>query len=224
MKTTTKFIILFAACAQLLSAQNNGDGDPAPTEKSSKDAKRALVFGVKAGVNESNVYDAQGENFVADSKTGFAGGGFMSIPLGGFFGIQPEVMYSQKGFHSTGTINNDGYSLDRTTSYLDIPLQLQLKPFKFLSLLGGVQYSYLLKQTDKFTYGTRSTEQSEAFKTDNIRKNILGAVAGFDINIDRVQLAVRAGWDLQTNRGDGSSYTPRYKNLYLQGTLGFRFY
>ena len=190
----------------------------------SRQAKRELVFGFKAGFNNSNVYDAQGQNFVADSKSGFAGGGFVAIPLGSFIGIQPEILYSQKGFRSTGTIDNAPYSLERTSNYLDIPLQLQLKPFRFLSLLGGIQYSYLVSQQDRLSNGVNSIEQSQQFKNDNIRKNILGAVLGADINIRHFVISGRAGWDLRANRGDGSSFTPRYKNIWLQATIGFRFY
>jgi len=190
----------------------------------SRDAKRKIIFAVKAGVNRSNVYDEQGQDFVADPKTGFAGGVYMAIPLGRFVGFQPEVLISQKGFSSTGKLQNDSYTLERTSTYLDIPLQLQLKPFRFLSIVAGIQYAYLLNQNDKITFGSNSIERSEDFNNDNIRKNIFGAVGGVDFNIQHLVLSGRAGWDLTANRGDGSSYTPRYKNLWLQATVGFRFY
>ena len=191
---------------------------------SSRDAKRRVVPGIKAGINRSNVYDAQGVDFVANPKTGFVGGVYVALPIGGFLGVQPEILISQKGFSSSGTMFGDPYYLERTSTYLDIPLQLQLKPFRFLSLLGGVQYSYLLRQTDEFTNGESTVAQSEEFSNDNIRKNILGAVIGFDINIRHVVLSGRSCWDFRANRGDGSSYTPRYKNVWLQATLGYRFY
>jgi len=148
----------------------------------------------------------------------------MAIPLGRFVGFQPEVLISQKGFSSTGKLQNDSYTLERTSTYLDIPLQLQLKPFRFLSIVAGIQYAYLLNQNDKITFGSNSIERSEDFNNDNIRKNIFGAVGGVDFNIQHLVLSGRAGWDLTANRGDGSSYTPRYKNLWLQATVGFRFY
>ncbi len=190
----------------------------------SRDAKRKLVLGLKAGINRSNVFDEQGLDFVADSKSGFAGGVFLAIPLGGFLGLQPEMLISQKGFMSTGRIDGDSYTLERTTTYLDIPLQIQLKPFRFFSVVGGIQYSYLLNQKDGLNFGSNSSEHNQDFKNDNIRKNILGLVAGADINIQHMVLSGRMSWDLMANRGDGSSYTPRYKNVVLQATLGYRFY
>jgi len=180
------------------------------------------MFGVKAGANLSNVYDASGENFAADPKMGFAGGAFLSIPIGKYLGFQPELLYSQKGYKSTGTLFGSTYSDTRTTSFLDIPLQLQFKPIRFLTFLGGVQYSYLLHQKDVYAFGTNSAAQDQAFKNDNARKNISGAVLGVDLNINHFVISGKACWDLQNNNGDGSSYTPRYRNVWYQLTVGFR--
>jgi hypothetical protein len=61
-------------------------------------AESRIRVGVKGGLNLSNVYDSRGQEFNADSKFGFAGGGFVSIPIGELIGIQPEILLSQKGF------------------------------------------------------------------------------------------------------------------------------
>lgn len=188
------------------------------------DERNKLVVGAKAGANVSNVYDQSGQNFKANPKMGLAGGVFVAIPIGKYLGFQPEVLFSQKGYQSTGTLLGTGYSDTRTTSYLDIPLQLQFKPAEFITFLGGVQYSYLLHQTDVFNFGNNSTAQNQEFKNDNVRKNIFGAVFGIDINVDHFIISGKACWDLQNNNGDGSSNTPRYKNIWLQVTVGFRLY
>jgi len=203
--------VLFVSCIHIVKAQDD-------------DVRKKLVIGAKAGVNVSNVYDQKGENFVADPKLGFAGGGFIAIPIGKYLGIQPEVMFSQKGYQSTGTMLGSNYSDTRTTSYLDIPLQLQFKPVTFLTFLGGVQYSYLLHQKDIYAYGLNSLAQQQEFNNDNARKNIFGAVFGIDANIDHFLISGKACWDLQNNTGNGSSYTPRYKNIWFQLTVGFRLY
>lgn len=219
---TTKFIAaaLFAASAFGVSAQ----GDNVSEAEKSRAAKGNLVFGLKAGINRSNVYDEEGSDFVADKKTGFAGGAYLAIPIGSFLGLQPEILFSQKGFSSTGRINNDRYSLERTTNWIDVPLQVQVKPFRFLTLLGGVQYSYLLSQNDRLQLDNTILEYNDEFENDNIRKNIFGAVAGVDLNFQHIVLSGKACWDLRANRGDGSSFTPRYKNVWLQATIGYRFY
>lgn len=183
---------------------------------------KVVNFGVKAGLNIANVWDSQGQDFRADAKVGFAGGLFLSIGLGDFLGVQPELLVSQKGFTASGTLLGSGYFLKRTTTYLDIPLQLQVKPADFMTILVGPQFSFLLHQQDVYTLGSTSIAQEQEFDNDNIRKNILGFVAGMDFNLSHVVFAPRVGWDLFNNNGDGTASTPRYKNRWVQLTLGFR--
>ncbi len=190
---------------------------------SSADSRENLGFGLKIGANFSNVYDSKGEDFVADGKVGLAAGGFVSLPLGKFIGVQPELLLSQKGFKSQGKLLGTNYEKTRTTTYLDIPLFVAIKPIEFLTILVGPQYSYLLKQKDKFTAGTLSSTQEAEFKNDNIQKNTFSFSTGADINIDNVVLGVRGAWDLKNNNGDGTSNTPRYKNMWYQFTLGYKF-
>ena len=187
------------------------------------DFRERFTGGLKAGANYSNVWDDNDQEFEADGTFGFAGGAFISIPLNKFVGIQPEVLISQKGFQANGVLLGNTYSLKRTTTHLDIPLQLQLKPSEFLTLLAGPQFAFQLSENNRYTYGANSVEQEEAFKNDNIRKNLLGFVGGLDINISHFVISGRFGFDFQKNNGDGSSETPRYRNHWGQLALGFRF-
>jgi hypothetical protein len=187
------------------------------------DHRSDLKFGVKLGGNYSNIYDAQGENFVADAKYGIAVGGFVSIPIIPIIGVQPELLFSQKGYKSTGTFFGNSYSMTRTTDYLDIPIYLVFKPVENVSILFGPQFSYLLKQTDDFTGGSITSTQIQTYTNDNIRKNILGLSGGLDFNINHLVIGLRASWDTTANNGDGTSFTPRYKNMWYQATLGYRF-
>jgi hypothetical protein len=187
------------------------------------DNRETLSFGLKAGANYSNVYDSESQNFVADSKFGFAAGGFVAIPLGKFIGIQPEIMFSQKGFKSSGTYLGSTYEMTRTTDYLDVPLLLAVKPIKEVTVLFGPQFSYLMKQKDNFTDGTITSTQQQDFNNDNIRKNTYCLTGGFDFNLDNLVLGLRTGWDVKNNDGSGNSTTPRYKNMWHQLTVGYRF-
>jgi hypothetical protein len=194
------------------------------TAKAQSDEPRTdFAFGVKAGLNYSNVWDEQGEDFRADPKAGFAGGVFIGIPFGKFVGFQPEFLLSQKGFQGSGTLLGTDYSFKRTTTFIDVPLLLQVKPADVLTLVLGPQFSYLLHQKDVYTFGTNSVEQEKEFENENIRKNILGFAIGADVNISHLVISARLGWDFQNNTGDGTSSTPRYKNQWLQLTAGYKF-
>lgn len=182
-----------------------------------------LSIGAKVGANYSNVYDSQGEEFRADGKIGFAFGGFIAIPIGKYIGFQPEVLFSQKGFKASGHILGSLYSITRTTNYIDVPLLFAFKPIPNFTFVVGPQYSYLIKEKTEFTSNIVNSAQETEFSNDNIRKNTLCITSGFDINVTNIVLGFRLGWDVQSNKGDGTSTTPRYKNMWYQGTIGFRF-
>lgn len=210
-----KKIILITLAVISIVSKSNAQG---------VDLRDRLVFGLKVGVNYSNVYDSQGEEFKTDPKFGSVGGIFLAIPIGKYLGIQPELLFSQKGFHATGKILKNTYDFTRTTSYIDVPLLFSFKPSEFFTIVGGPQYSYLVKQRDVFASAATSILQEQEFKNDNVRKNILCFTGGIDITIRYIVLGARVGWDVQNNNGDGTSTTPRYKNVLYQASIGYRFY
>lgn len=214
MKNFILAIIAVTCIANISIAQENDN---------ETDFREQLQFGGKIGANYSNVYDTRGEEFKADPKFGLAFGGFVSIPLGKYIGLQPEILFSQKGFQATGIILGSTYKITRTTSYIDVPLFFSIKPSEFITVMAGPQFSYLIKQKDSFTSSPTSFDQEQEFKNDNIRKNTLCFVFGGDINLKHFVLGARVGWDIQNNLGDGTSTTPRYKNVWYQATFGYKF-
>lgn len=195
----------------------------APESLTNDDNREKLMIGVKVGANLSNVYDTQGQQFQADSKFGLAAGAFVSIPLGRYFGIQPEVLFSQKGFQGSGSLLGSNYSFSRTTNHIDIPILLAIKPIELVTVLVGPQFSYLLSQKYVFNSALINTQQEQQFNNENIRKNMLGITGGIDFNLSNIVISARTGWDFQDNAGDGTSTTPRYKNMWYQATIGYRF-
>jgi hypothetical protein len=213
MKKIIVLIAMFASLTADIRAQENRT-----------DFRGRFLAGLKAGVNYSNVYDSRGEEFRTDPKLGLAVGAFFAIPLGTYLGLQPEVLFSQKGFKSTGRILGSSYNLTRTSNYVDIPLFFAFKPSEFITLLAGPQFSYLIKQTDAFANTTTTIEQEKEFGKADIRKNTLCVTGGVDLTIKHIVLGARVGWDVQDNNADGTSTTPRYKNVWYQATIGYRFY
>jgi hypothetical protein len=193
--------------------QNNDSGD----------FSNKVNFGVKIGFNYSNVYDTEGEDFIADPKLGFATGIFIAIPLIDGLGIQPEVLFSQKGYKAKGNLLGSNYEITHTSNYIDVPLLIAIKPVEVFTILAGPQYSFLLSQKNKFKNGTTNIEQGNEFDNEGLRKNTLCFTGGFDINLNQLVISGRVGWDLLKNNTDGSRTTPRYKNTWYQVTLGRRF-
>jgi hypothetical protein len=185
------------------------------------DTRSTLRFGPKVGLNLANVYDTEGEEFDADAKLGFVAGAFVAIPIGTFLGFNPEILFSQKGFQATGSVLGSEYKFTRTLNYLDIPLLIAVKPTPSFTILAGPQYSYLMSKKDVFTNSFLNTEDQEDFENENLRKNTMCFLGGFDVNFNKFVFGARVGWDLFNNNGDGTSTTPRYKNVWYQATIGY---
>lgn len=213
--SSMKLILIGLALSGIVSVSN--------AQNTGTDVREKVQFGIKAGLNYANVYDAEGEEFSADGKIGFAGGVFLSIPFGKYIGFQPELLYSQKGFQATGRLLGSDYKYTHTANYLDIPLMFAFKPIPFFTFLAGPQYSYLLSSKNEFESTIYSYDQEQEFNNDNVRKNTFCFIGGVDVSIDHFVIGARAGWDLYKNNGDGTSTTPRYKNAWYQATIGFKF-
>jgi hypothetical protein len=82
-------------------------------------------FGLKLGVNGSNVYDdANAEDI--KKRLGVTGGVFAQIPLGGRrFSLRPELLFTTKGA-AYDYLNNK--NPDIKINYLELPLSLQYMP------------------------------------------------------------------------------------------------
>lgn len=187
-------------------------------------SREKIHFGAKAGLNISSIHDTKGEDYNAEAIAGFAGGGFIAIPIGKYLGLQPELMFAQKGYSATNYIEGGSVSYIRRTDHLEIPILLQLKPVGFISLVVGPQFSYMTYREERFKSANITTVQKQEIENDNIRKNTLGAVTGIDFYVLRhLLISGRVGWDLQDNNGDGTTSFPRYRNIWFQSTLGLRF-
>ena len=185
------------------------------------DRRDELTLGAKIGANYSNVYDSNSEDFVADGKLGLAVGAFVTVPLGTLFAIQPEVLFSQKGFKGSGTLLGTDYSYTHTTNYLDVPLFVAFRPTPLISVMAGPQFSYLLDT--KYELNGNSTIDEEDINGDNYKKGVFGAVVGVDFNYQNFVLGTRLGWDVSKTNEDGDANSPRFKNKVIQVTFGYRF-
>jgi hypothetical protein len=221
MKTISLLCLIFfcLSCSTWAHEMKDPDG-----LLNSSQARKKLVFGLKAGLNSSTIFNQNNTTYIASARIGGMIGALLCLPLGPLLGIQPEIHVSQKGFIAAGEMSNQPYTVKRSTTHLDLPLLLQIKPFNFLSIVGGPQYSCLLKQRDDYSSAGSYEEISQTFSTTNSRQNLLGIVTGADLNLWHLVLSVRTGWDLTANQGDGQSSTPRYKNLWLQASIGYRIY
>jgi hypothetical protein len=92
------------------------------------------TLGVKGGINIANVDVSESDlPDIIDSKTGFVGGAFVSFGLGSLFAIQPELLYSQKGFKAS----EGSLEAQLGTNYIEIPVLLKAQ-FKLAMLRPAI--------------------------------------------------------------------------------------
>lgn len=181
-----------------------------------------VKFGVKTGLNITGAYNIKGEEFIAKPRAGLFMGLFVTVPVGARFGIQPEIMYAQRGIRARGKMFGTAYDLTRTTTYIDAAMLANIKATDVLSLLIGPQFSYLVKQKDVFT-GSTVPLQIEEFRNADVRKKTIGIIAGPEFNLNPFILGARVGWDILSNTKSTVQTTPRYRYVWYQFAVGFKF-
>ena len=187
-----------------------------------EDSRQEPRIGFKGGLSIATMVKTDDKSFSSTPLYGFNGGGVLQLPLGKVIAIQPEVLFSQKGYRAAGTGLAGDYDYRRVANCLDIPLLLRINFSKELGVVVGPQYSYLLSTHTTFKSGATSYQQTVDNDNSNITKNIFGGVLGLDLNLsNNVFLYGRYTIDFKNNNGDGTSSTPAYKNQVFQVGLGF---
>ncbi len=92
-----------------------------------------IQFGIKAGVNAATTSDGFGSGSLfkdPNYKVGLILGGFIRLPLGQSFTLQPELIYSGEGSVQDGkygNVNDNNYAqiFNVSLNYLHVPVMFQ---------------------------------------------------------------------------------------------------
>ncbi|UOQ66781.1 porin family protein [Hymenobacter volaticus] len=194
---------------------------------------QGVRIGVKGGANLSNLSGDLTNEDRYQNKFGFHGGLMLNIGLldDGFLSVQPEVLFSQKGF----TYADDEYTIggnkfkydgDRTYNYIDVPVLLKIKAGS-VYFEAGPQYSYLLKVKDdtKVTQnGTVLAQNSNTSNLDNVNRNEIGYAAGLGYQSEGgLMLGLRYNGSFTDFGKDGyqDAETRNARNSVFQASVGF---
>ncbi len=182
-----------------------------------------IRFGLRAGVNLSNMVKSSDNHITTGSKTGFNAGAFLEIPVASIFSVQPEIQFSQKGYKESGTALGTPYEYKRTTNFIEVPLLAKISPVPGFGIVVGPQFSFLASTKTQFTVANATRETIVKEDSDNLRKNVLGGVIGIEAGVKNFVASLRYNKDFQNNNSDGTSTTPTYKNQVISLGLGIRF-
>jgi hypothetical protein len=159
-------------------------------------------------------FDAKDLTSKIDVKAGFTFGVMASFYPTGFFGIQPGVLYSQKGGIYKTEVDEGTLRSTLSFSYLEVPLVAKLgylkredSPFH-LYVLGGASYGLKLSTRldvdlvqegleTPFATGTIGGYKSGVFN------GIAGAGADLEVKNGRLFIEGRYTWSLDTVSSEG---------------------
>jgi hypothetical protein len=190
-------------------------------------------IGVKLGANMSNLAGNLQNEDVYKNKIGFVGGLTYNIPLSSdnFVSIQPELLYSQKGYKLTDRpyTNTSGQSGTQegkvNYSYLDLPILLKINagPIFFEA---GPQVSYLLsvKDVTEITIGGVDFEDQQRLDKDALSEIEIGYAAGVGVQIPMgLTLNVRYNGSVSAlAKDDNRDELANGRHSVYQATIGFK--
>jgi hypothetical protein len=106
---------------------------------------QSASFGIKAGASLTNAIGSSNSGDAFKNKLGFHGGFVANLPLSDVFSIQPELLYSMKGYKLSLPNPVDGAIANsfQTLHYIDIPVLARLKTGG-LFFEAGPQIGYLV--------------------------------------------------------------------------------
>lgn len=182
----------------------------------SRSSAFVMKYGVKAGVNMTSMSNDMSFDPGFSNGMGFRIGGFLnmrwgqrtenSLPGTGFWGFQPEIMYSNQAVKTDAG--------DVKMNYIAIPLLLKVYPTTTLSIEFGPEFSYLISASPS----TMSVDNVEIGVGD-CKGMIIGATAGL-------------AYDFEMGLTIGARYTYgftelaknlNWKNSNIQVTIGWMF-
>ena len=170
-------------------------------------------LGIKGGANFTKV---DGKSFSDEFRYGYHLGGFAEIGLGKKLAIQPEVLFSQyqtradSSFENVyqNSVNISNYK-DVKLNYLTIPIMLNYKAGKLLTLQAGPQFGILIDQSKDLLQNGE-----EAFS-----KGDLALAGGAVINISKLRVTGR--YFVGLNNVSDISDQNKWTNQGFQLSLGF---
>lgn len=127
---------------------------------------QSLHLGLKAGATLGKI---DGQDFKDGFNFGIHAGAFAEIGLGEKWGIQPEVLFNQTKTEVKQDIDA-GDVLNSATkghlNYLSIPLLVNFKPAKVLTLQAGPQFGILMNKDNSLVQNGKEAFKSGDFAID----------------------------------------------------------
>jgi hypothetical protein len=197
------FLLLAGPLTALAQPALSNTPQPIPHFRSNGAENSGL--GIKGGVNLSSLQGVGVKKMYDDVKlvTQFNVGVYAQFGVSNRFSIQPELLFQNKGFKSTGDIlrnranTSDSIGAGSTTklSYISLPLMLVFNVFDNVAIQVGPQASYLVNVRN----GSQTIEVS-TYKFNTID---VGIAAGVEAKMEFLRFGARYDYSLTDLRTKG---------------------
>lgn len=186
-----KLLKFFLLCALTMSAQSI-------LHAQMTDGK--ALFGLKLGVNGTNLYDdSQAQD--KKSRIGFTGGAFAKIPLGSQrFSLRPELLFTTKGAEFDVV---SGISREIKLSYIELPLSLEMN-LAILNLHAGLHAGLLADSEGKFKDAQGNPITTSKLDKDDLETLDYGWHAGAGLDLGNIGLHFRIARGLKNVEKSGT--------------------
>lgn len=184
---------------------------------SNASAQEYWHFGVKAGANFSTV---AGDDIDSPAyRTGYNIGLLAEIPVAERFSLQPEVLYSAKGFDAArfdqdNFLDND-QNVEYQLDYIDVPVLAKVYLTDGLSLQAGPSFNF--KVNEQYDY--KPYEDGGDISFDQAQNFELGGAAGLEYKFNNgLFLQGRYNYGFTDIYEDSNTH-----NSVVQAGIGFLF-
>jgi Outer membrane protein beta-barrel domain len=210
LKITTFFILIISAFQVSFSQTTNSDS--------------SFKFGVKGGVNFSNLYTDNVED--NNVLTGFNVGLFAKLPITESLAIQPELLYTTKGAelkYNNAFVN--GTSTFRL-NYFELPILLVVNLTENFNLHAGPYVAYLVDGKAKNDAQGTLFDIENNLNNEDYNKFDTGISVGVGFDTDQLGFGVRYNYGFQKVGKErsflGTNYTfPDGKNSVINLYLSY---
>lgn len=186
-------------------------------------------FGIKGGLNLSQLYVDQPNAEDESMKLGLNFGVFGKIPISNFLAVQPEVLYSNVG----SKITYGGSNLENALgiepgevrfnlNYVQVPIALAANVGP-LNIHAGPYFSYLLSANVKdLESSSLNTTDLVELDTDDFNRLDYGVMFGVGFDVQSFTIGARYNHGLREigNSGIAGSLTENSKNGVAQIYIG----
>ncbi len=182
-------------------------------------------FGVEAGLNLASLGGSDVDG--ADTRTGFAGGGFMRFPLGPSFAVEPAVFYSQQG----ATDNASGVDITFKLDYVQIPVRLRyatplassasIRPYAYAGPALGISLGCKIRGEASGQSAELDCDDPAFGGTFDAKSVDFGLHLGAGVDVNRFTVGLR--YQLGLSSIDDSGNDLDVKNRVFAIVAGYRF-